>query len=521
MISEKYKDLYLTITQEQLKELADWLLLLDKNPKDKATLTSLAQSLHSMKGSAATMGYKETVDFVHDIESVVQAAGADRLNLNKDILDLLFRWVDLLNSNLYSIQHNNKQLDFAQAKGDLQNILQRPLRPLAGQAKLKIKIDKSTAPSLVALPKASEISVTNDKFDRVQNIVDDLLVNIMSIKAKAMKSNQSQLLADCVSADTLINNLRRELERLRMVPLAQAFSSLPYLVRSVAKDENKKVDLIIEDNKLSLDKSILDELLTVLVQLVKNSIVHGIQAKQANGQIKVSVTLESDQIVVKVADNGRGIDWQKVLALAVKNKIIDNTVAKKMGPDSIASLLFHPGMSSQTTLNTNAGRGVGLSLVKNKIAALHGQVNVSSQVNRGTIFTVTLPLSLSIFRSISFQVGDWSLAIPLSYVDKLVKLNDLRDFSKDKFFVYNKQRLKILFLNQVLAMPHWPHLAKYVLYLKTKSGRYALPIAGNLKESELVMKKLPTSLSPLVFIRGVGISSAGRPIFILDVNKLI
>ncbi|MFA5126614.1 MAG: ATP-binding protein [Patescibacteria group bacterium] len=521
MISEKYKDLYLTSTQEQLKELADWLLILDKNPQDQATVTRLAQSLHSMKGSAAMMGYKQTVDFVHDIESVVQAAGAGHLILSKDILDLLFRQVDLLNANLQSIQKNDKQLDFSQSRGDLQNILQRPLAPKSAKTKDKIKTGKAATPSIVAVSKSSEITVTDDKFDKVQNIVDDLLVNIMAIKAKAIKLNQSQLLADCVSADTLVNNLRRELERLRIVSLAQAFSSLPYLVRSVAKDEDKKIDFIIEDNKLSLNKSTLDELLIVVVQLVKNSIVHGIWLKQKNGQVKVSAILESDQIVIKVSDNGRGIDWQKVVELAIKHKMIDARAAKKLTTNQLADLLFQPGMSSQSTISTNAGRGVGLSLVKSKVLGLHGQISVSSQANKGTVFTITLPLTLSVFRSITFQVGDWSLAIPLAQVDKLVKLDDLRDFSKDKFFVRNQRRLQLLSLNKVLALPHWPPLAKYVLYIKNQSGRYALPIAGNLKESELVMKKSPTSLRSLDFIRGVGISSAGRPILILDVNKLI
>ncbi len=518
MISNKYRELYITSTQEQLKELADLFLSLDKNMQNKNILMDIFRSLHSMKGAAATMAYNKTVDFIHNFESIIQAAIAGKLNLNKDLLDLFITLVDHLQDNLHSISSQDKERDFRQDNGDLQKILKQPSNKIIKLNNLSSKKEESS--DLVSSRQISDLSLAVSSLDQVQDTMDDLLVSIMSIKARALKNGQVDLLASVLSADTLANNLRRQLERLRVISLSTALSTLPYLVRSVAKDENKKVKLVIEDNNLSLDKSMVDDLLEIIIQLVKNSVVHGIKTKQSNGQINVAVNLMSDHVVVKVSDNGQGIDWHKVKILAIKKKIVSSSQAAKLSAAQILNLLFHVNMSSQKHLDINAGRGVGLSLVKSKVFDLNGTIQVQSVVHKGTTFTMKFPLPLSIFKSLSFQIGDWVLAIPLSQVDKVVRLPELKDVSKDKFFTHHKQRLKLVSILKILPLEKFSSLAKYILYLKTEDGLKALPIFGNLKESELVMKPSPAILNHLSYLRGVAVSSAGRPVLIIDVNKL-
>ncbi len=516
MFSEKYKDLYLSSTQEQLKSIADVLLLLEKNPKNSEYLQTLFIILHAMKGSAATMGYKDTIVYVHQVESLVQAMINGTLLVNKDSLDLIFRALDTLHANLQHISQGGGELDFKQAIADLEKILKSPVK-----IKKTDKINtKHIGDELVAPHESTEMIVAARDLDKIQNLLDDLLVNIMSIKGAAIKTGQSQILSNVVTADTLANNLRRELERMRILPLEQVFSNLPYLVRSIARDEHKNATLVIEHNDISLDKSILDELLEVIVQLIKNSIVHGIKSSQKNGQIVLNAVLEADELVVTVSDNGRGIDWSKVLALAVHKRVISVEESRKLKLIDIPSLLFHTGMSSKKNMDIHGGRGVGLSVVKDRMSKLNGQVEVSSTLNKGTKFILHLPLPLSIFRSIAWQLGDWSLAIPMSYVDRVVKLPEIKNLSNDQYFVYNKKRIKLLNLHSILPL-EIKAPAKYVLFLNIQKNLYALPISSNIKESELVMKKNPSIMKLLPKFKGLAISSSGRVNLILDVNNLL
>ncbi len=516
MFSEKYKDLYLSTTQEQLKSIADVLLLLERNPKNPDYLQTLFISLHAMKGSAATMGYKDTIVYLHQVESLVQAMINGTLLIDKNTLDLIFRSLDTLHANLQYISQHSQELDFKQAIADLEKILKSPVK-IKKSDKLSTQHNHT---DLVAPHESTEMIVAAKDLDKIQNLLDDLLVNIMSIKGTAIKSGQSQILSNIVTADTLANNLRRELERMRILPLEQVFSNLPYLVRSIARDEHKNVELLIEHNDISLDKSILDELLEIIVQLIKNSVVHGIKSSQKKGQINLRASLEADELVVTVSDNGRGIDWSKVLALAVNKKVISVEASRKLKLVDIPSLLFHPGMSSKKNMDIHGGRGVGLSVVKDRLKKLNGQVEIASTVSKGTQFTLHLPLPLSIFRSIAWQVGDWSLALPMSYVDRVVKLPEIKDLSNDKYFVYNNKRIKLLNLHSILPL-EIKAPAKYVLFLNIQKNIFALPIASSIKESELVMKKNPSVMSLLPKFKGLAISSSGRVNLILDVNNLL
>ena len=517
MLSEKYKDLYISSTQEQLKEIADVLLLLEKNPSKTEYLQNLYISLHAMKGSAATMGYKQTIDFVHQVESIVQAMINRTLSINHDNLDIIFRALDTLHGNLRHISDHGQETDFGQSIADLELILKSPVKVKKEDKKNNQVIKEA---ELVAPHESSEMIVSAKQLDKVQNILDDLLVNIMAIKGVAVKSGHSHLLSTSVVADTLVNNLRRELEMMRMVPLEQAFSNLPYLVRSIARSEHKNVEIKIEHNNLSLDKSILDELLEIIVQLVKNSVVHGIRSSQKNGQILLQAELDNDELLVSIGDNGRGIDWHKVLNLAVNKKVISLEASRKLQLADIPALLFHPGMSSKKNLDIHGGRGVGLSVVKDRLQKLNGHIVVSSVLAKGTKFVVRLPLPLSIFRSIAWQVGDWHLAMPLSHIDRVIKLPEIKDFDQEKYFTYNKKRIKLLNLNNILPVKMKTQ-AKYMLVLMEKNNKFALPIASNIKESELVMKKSPAVMKLLPQFKGVAVSSSGRPILILDINKLI
>ena len=242
MISAKYKDLYLSNSKEQLKKLSSLLVSLEKSPQNQNLIENIFRLVHSMKGAAATMGYKKTVDFFHAMEGVVDAAYNQTLPINKKVLDLFFTSTETIEKNFSSIDRNDKEVNIGKNTTALRALAKKGNKN--GHDKTHLKHEKHI---LGSLPAVAEISISTDKLDRIQRLMDGLLVNTIETKNFVADIGDARLMSIAIDSDKIVSDLRRELEKIRIVPLAQIFSSLPYLVREVARDENKKVDLIINE----------------------------------------------------------------------------------------------------------------------------------------------------------------------------------------------------------------------------------------------------------------------------------
>lgn len=515
MVSEKYRDLYLSTTSGQLKKLSDFLLYLEKKPHNQNLLENIFRLLHSMKGAAATMAYKKTVNLLHAMETVIDGAYHNDLEINRAILEVFFNTLNTLQDNAAHIKQNNQEKDLDQATEILRKLFVKKIKP----TKARQVISRREKHILGSLPAIAELTVSTEKLDQLSTSLDDLLVSVMDVKNRAQQIGDAKLLTGCLQADKFLGDLRRQLKQLRIVPLAQIFSSLPYLVREVARNENKQAELIIKDNNLSLDKAILDELVEIIIQLLKNAVSHGISVNQSKGKIILEAALINDRLEVKVEDNGQGINWPDILDMAVKNKIISRIASKKMTLKQIKDLIFQPGISKGKTLTTISGRGIGLSLVKSKVEELGGMIEVDSQFGRSTIFAISMPLPMSVFRSVILHWADFYLAIPMSNIDTLVKLDEVKDFSKHKTFTYKRAKFKIIYLDKLMELPKFEALCKYMILLKKGSDRLAIPVASNVTEAELIMKKTPPILKGYQTIKGVAVSASGRPILVLDINS--
>ncbi len=518
MVSAKYKDLYISTSKDQLNKLTNLFLSLERSPDNQNLIENIFRLIHSMKGAAATMAYKKTVNLFHAMESIIDAAFQQRLMIDKNILELFIDTIEVFDNNLKSIKKNNREINLTKQI----NLLVGGLKQRKQGKKIKTKnVYRQEKHLLGSIPTVAEISVPVENLNRLYDMSDDLLVNVMETKSIVKSLGKAKLLSLSVNADRIVNDLRRELEKIRIVPLAQIFSSLPYLVREIAKDEGKNVDLVIEDNDLSLDKAILDELIEILIQLLKNAVAHGITREQKNGRIEVVVSLDNDQMKIVVKDNGQGIDWQEIMDMAVKNKIISRVAAKKLTVSEIKNLIFKAGISRGKSVSISSGRGVGLSLVKAKVESLDGDMLVESKSGKGATFSIKLPLPLSVFRGLTFKIADYTLAIPLSFIDRIIKLPEVRDFNKTKIFVHDKARYKMTALPKEMNLPKIAALSKYIAIIKYKGEKLALPIFSNINERELIAKNTPQVLKNLDYLKGVAVSDEGLPVLILDINNLV
>jgi two-component system chemotaxis sensor kinase CheA len=307
----------------------------------------------------------------------------------------------------------------------------------------------------------------------------------------------------------------------RVAPLKDILSSLPYLVREVARDEGKQVEIVILDHDLSLDKAITDELVEILIQLLKNAVSHGISNKQPNGKILVDFSLVGDRMHILVSDNGQGINWSSILDLAVKNKIVTRQKAKTMSADEIKNLIFSSGISKGKILNTTSGRGMGLSLVKSKVSELGAHIAVSSSSKNGTKFIIDLPQPLSVFRAIIFNLLDYTFALPLDYIEKILDLEGIKNVNSSKTFSYQKKKYKLISLLDIFGLKKFDPLYKYIALINYQDVKIAMPIVRKVREDELIMKRTPLVLKNNKYIKGVAISAQGQAVLVLDPVHLV
>lgn len=517
MISEKYTTLYLSSSKKQLKKLADLILALSKKPESNILVENIFRLVHSMKGAAAAMSFKKTVEYLHHLEDIIEGVYNGSVKLNQNILDQLFLAVQVLERNFHSIAKISRQTSLEKEIANLsQSFKQSVKKPK--ESKLNLKQQKNIIDDLHI---DSEISVSTEKLNILQNFCDNVLISAMRARHLAEKSGQSELLTAAVAADTAASGLRRELEKLRIVPLSEVFSSLPYLVHDMAREQNKKIEMVTVDNDLAIDKGILDEVVEILIQLLKNSVSHGIYVGQKNALIKLEAKIENDQLEVMVSDNGRGIDWSQILARAIKNKVISQAKSKKMSEAELTELIFLSGISSATQVTYSSGRGIGLSLVKERVRALDGVISVQTQAAKGTTFILRIPLPLSIFRAIVFQYGQYFIGVPLKQIEKIIHLETSENFSLKSTYTHNKNKYKVVDVFAKLNLGLVKSPAHYLALIKLQDKNYCWPLWGQFRERELVMKSTPHILKNIKFIKGVAVASDGRPIVIVELSNII
>ncbi len=520
MNKAKYQDFYLETSRDQLKKMSALFLAWEKKPQDSYLLEDILSLLHAIKGAAATMDYQATNRVLHIVEDIFYAILHKSLEPNRNVVNILFNFLQKLEENFNNIAKSGKEISWLSSTKNLQNIFDKPTQKLVKKVLAKDNTFGALNHSRSFFRTPLEVVVPTYRLDKIQSIVDNLSISKLNLSNVLSKNASASVLKACVNIDKVLGDLRREVAQLRLLPVSQIFAPLPRLVRQLAQEEGKKVDLILEDNNLSLDKAVLDDLMDIIIQLLRNAVVHGIAPEQKNGQIIVSLELVDDQIKLTVADNGHGIDWQQVIKLSVAKKIISSKEAKTLTEKEAKRLLFSNRFSTQTLVTLNSGRGVGLSLVKQRVGDLDGQIVLNSSKGHGARFIISLPLMTSVLRALIFRLGDYLLAVPLSSVDQVIRLNQLEKFNRDKFFTYKKVKYPLVSFAKIVGV-NLSLVTQNILLLKFNSQSFLLPVPQNMREEEIVIKRQPKVLRNHPSISNVALASDGQVVLLLDLYSLI
>ncbi|GGK13608.1 chemotaxis protein CheA [Caldalkalibacillus thermarum] len=377
------------------------------------------------------------------------------------------------------------------------------------------------------------IRVNIDRLDALMNLFSELVIDRGRLE-KISKELQHQELMDTVEhMSRMSSNLQDLILNMRMVPVEQVFNRFPKMVRSLARELGKEVELIMSGTETELDRTVIDEIGDPLVHLLRNAIDHGLETKEERrrlgkpeqGRIELKAYHSGNHVFIEVKDDGRGIDRDKVLKKAVEREILTWERGQEFTDQDVYQLLFASGFSTAETVSDISGRGVGLDVVKNKIESLGGSVSVQSEPGAGTTFTVQLPLTLSIISALLVKVKHETYAIPLTSIIEVaaVKKGDVRTVQGQKVINFRGKVVPLVSLEEVFEVPGERVDEDVLSIVIVRKGEKlaGLVVDALIGQQEVVLKSLGAYLNQVFAISGATILGDGQVALIIDCNALI
>lgn len=332
----------------------------------------------------------------------------------------------------------------------------------------------------------------------------------------------------------LSSELQDKLMRVRMVPLATLATRLHRTVRTVAHDQGKLVDLILQGEHIELDKTVLEEMADPLLHLLRNSVDHGIEppalrqvmGKPEHGTIVLKASHEGNQVVIRVSDDGAGLEPQLLRSTAINGGYISETDAAKMSDEELNSLIFQPGFSTSREVSEVSGRGVGLDIVKTNVHKLKGTISVRSEPGKGITFTIRLPMTLAVMRALLVKSNGETFAIPQSSVGQIVRVErkEIETVGQEPVIRVGGRAYPVHRLGEVLKLkqPADESLERVpVLILNTGTEQIALIVDQLLTGREIVIKTLGNHLRRVHGITGATLMGDGTVVLIINPMDLL
>ncbi|NEU29736.1 chemotaxis protein CheA [bacterium LRH843] len=377
------------------------------------------------------------------------------------------------------------------------------------------------------------IRVNIERLDVLMNLFEELVIDRGRLEQIASELRNNELNETVERMSRITGNLQEIILNMRMMPVEQVFNRFPRMVRSLSRDLNKKVNLEIIGAETELDRTIIDEIGDPLVHLLRNSIDHGIETpekrrmhgKPEEGTVSLKAYHSGNNVFIEIEDDGAGIDRDKILTKALSNGIVTEEDASKLTDQQVFSLLFASGFSTAEKITDVSGRGVGLDVVRSTFESIGGTVTVNSVLGEGSVFSVQLPLTLSIIDVMLVEVKDEKYAIPLSSIVEtaIVHRKDVYSAHNKKVIDFRGNVVPLVFLKDVFELPAEQEEEEfYSLVIIHKGNKVAgLVVDTLIGQHDIVLKSLGNYLKDVFAISGATILGDGQVALIVDTNELI
>lgn len=531
-MSDELIDVFVGEGRELVEQASAALEALSDGGADGEALDSLFRAFHTLKGSAGLMAFGPMSDLFHAGEDRLSEIRAGDGRVAPALTDALFAIID----------QTEAWLDQTAASGRIPEDGEPAARALIGQlagaagAAAPTEADASTARERAT---TRTLRIEARRVDDLAAAADELVVlknrlSRLTLAAggelepglrRALAKAQSEL-------DQQVLRLHGAAMRLRMAPLAPVFRPLPRLVRETAASLGKQVALQLAGAGVEVDKSVVDGLYEPLLHLVRNALDHGVETpaerralgKPETAQLAVTASTVGDQVVVEVADDGRGVDPALVREAALARGAVDAAALGAMSDDAAAQLIFAPGFSTAREVGELSGRGVGLDAVRAAVAALGGQVSMSSTPGEGARFAISLPLNVRLASLMTVRAGPETFGLLLESVVEATRITPdrLTPVRAGRAFVWRDQPVPLLDLSDLIRAPATPPGDEInVVIVRTGDDLTGVAVDEFGDRLEAPVRPMTGLLAHAAGVAGATLASDGRVLMVLDLAELI
>ncbi|EJR60098.1 hypothetical protein IIO_03457 [Bacillus cereus VD115] len=397
---------------------------------------------------------------------------------------------------------------------------------------------KSTVKTKNAKVENRSIRVQLEKIETLMNMFEESVIERGRIDELAQTIQNKELIEHLNRLGDISKDIQNVLLNMRMVPIETVFNRFPRMVRMLAKDLGKKIDLQITGENTEVDKIVIDEIGDPLVHLIRNAIDHGVETvekrrdagKNETGTIKLEAFHSGNHVVIQITDDGNGINKEKVLEKAIKNGVVTEADANRLTDREVFDLIFQPGFSTAEVVSDLSGRGVGLDVVKHTIHSLGGHLIIDSEEGKGSTFRIELPLTLSIIQSMLVQTNDKRYALPLGNIVEAIRIKreDIQSLQGKDVLNYRNQIIEVKHLSTVFgektvdeAFASYDGQMVPVLIVRNTHRSYGLIVNTIIGQREIVLKSLGDFFAESSnYFSGATILGDGRVVLILNPEGL-
>lgn len=547
---------FLTETHEGLSAVDEALLRLERAPDDAPTLAEVFRQVHTIKGTCGFLGLPRLEKVAHAGETILGLYRDGSLKVTPEGITLIFAAVDAIRKIVVGLEQHGQEPDGddspviaaldAAARGEFVTMQTAPM-PQPEAAPMPSTI---AAPAPVA-PRAAEavaeavqtesataqqtIRVSVEVLEDLMTLVSELVLTRNQLMQLARVSSDSQISVPLQRLSHITSELQEGVMKTRMQPIGNAWAKLPRLVRDLANELGKKIDLEMRGADTELDRQVLELIKDPLTHMVRNSGDHGLEGpadrraagKPETGRILLNAYHQGGHIIIEIGDDGRGLPVEKIRAKVLAQGLATEAELAQMNEHDVLRFIFRPGFSTAQQITSVSGRGVGMDVVKTNIERIGGTIELRSKEGRGTTFTIKIPLTLAIVSALIVQAGGERFAIPQIGVVELVRVGDEHEGNtriemiKEAPVLRLRDRLlPLVSLSSLLRLRDAPvgGLKGYVVVMQVGANVFGIVVDRVFDTEEIVVKPVAPILRHITMFSGNTILGDGSVIMILDPN---
>lgn len=526
---------------EAMDRVSDNLIQLEKDPSRKDLVDTIYRDIHSAKGAVQLFNLEYPSKLTHAMEQCLEPVRAGRVQPDKALTGTLLSCIDLVQTLVKKPADKNQitEVNFLTTMLASLDPSGPPSETLESAPTVKAAVTTSPSAPVSAASPPSDNSEKSDSTIRVQVSLLDRLMTLMGemvlVRNQVLQYSQKiedlEFLNLSQKFDVVTTELQEETMKMRMQPIGTILTKFQRVVRDLSGSLGKKINLTLSGVETELDKSLIEAVKDPLTHIVRNSCDHGCETiaeraqngKSETANIAIKAYHEGGQVIIEVADDGRGLHREKLLKKAIERGIVSPDKAQVMSDRDVQGLIFAPGFSTAEKVTNVSGRGVGMDVVKSNIERIGGLVEISSQQNVGTKITLKIPLTLAIVPAMIIRSGDDRYAIPQVKLVELVRVekHDIEMLQGKPVLRLRGQILPLLSLKEVFKMESQPfgqsNDAINIVVLNSENTFFGLIVDEIIDTADIVVKPLANFLKAIGLFSGATVLGDGSVAFILDV----